>query len=61
MVIYGPRVPWTVARISGVDVLSGRRLRWYLRAQAKARRSLRPDDAEIERVYAAAALALPPG
>jgi Nuclease-related domain len=60
MVIYGPRVPWKVARISGVDVLSGRRLRRYLRAQAKARQSLRPDDAEIERVYAAAARALPP-
>jgi Nuclease-related domain len=60
MVIYGPRVPWTVARISGVDVFSGRRLRRYLRAQARATRAQRLDDAEIERVSAAAALALPP-
>jgi len=60
MVIYGPRVPWTVARISGVDVFSGRRLRRYLRAQARAARAQRLDDAEIERVSAAAALALPP-
>jgi len=60
MVIYGPRVPWAVARISGVDVFSGRRLRRYLRAQAKATRSRRLTDAEIERVHAAAALALPP-
>jgi Nuclease-related domain len=60
MVIYGPRVPWTVARISGVDVFSGRRLRRYLRAQAKATRSQRLEDAEIERVYATAARALPP-
>ncbi|HUY50492.1 MAG TPA: NERD domain-containing protein [Streptosporangiaceae bacterium] len=59
MVIYGPTVPWTVARISGVDVFSGRRLRRYLRAQARASRGQRLDDAEIERIHAAAALALP--
>jgi Nuclease-related domain len=61
MVIYGPRVPWTVARIGGVDVFGGRRLRRYLRAQARLSRAQPLSAGEIERVYAAAALALPPG
>lgn len=60
MVVYGPTVPWTVARISGVDVFSGRRLRKYLRAQARARREQRLTHEEIERIHAAAAAALPP-
>jgi hypothetical protein len=60
MVIYGPTVPWTVARISGVDVFSGRRLRKYLRAQARARREQRLPREEIERIHAAADKALPP-
>jgi hypothetical protein len=60
MVIYGPAVPWTVARISGVDVFGGRRLRRYLRSQARASRAQRLDAVEIERIYAAAAVALPP-
>jgi Nuclease-related domain len=59
MVIYGPTVPWTVARLSGVDVFSGRRLRRYLRAQARADRAGRLSDEEIERIHAAAARALP--
>jgi hypothetical protein len=60
MVIYGPSVPWTVARISGVDVFSGRRLRKYLRAQARARREQRLTREEVERIHAAADKALPP-
>ena len=60
MVIYGPAVPWTVARIGGVDVFSGRRLRKYLRAQARARREQRLTHGEIERIHAAAEKALPP-
>ncbi len=60
MVIYGPTVPWTVARISGVDVFSGRRLRKYLRAQARARREQRLTHEEIERIHVAAEAALPP-
>jgi len=60
MVIYGPTVPWTVARISGVDVFSGRRLRKYLRTQARARREQRLTYEEIERIHAAAETALPP-
>jgi Nuclease-related domain len=60
MVIYGPTVPWTVARIGGVDVFSGRRLRKYLRAQARARREQRLTREEIERIHEAADRALPP-
>ena len=60
MVIYGPTVPWTVASVRGVDVLSGRRLRKYLQQAAKASSATRLDSAEAERIYAAAAHALPP-
>lgn len=60
MVIYGPTVPWTVARLSGVDVLSGRRLRRYLRSQARAARPYRLGHADIEQIRDAAASALPP-
>src|SRR5580704_4595941 len=60
MVIYGPTVPWTVARIGGVDVFSGRRLRKYLRTQARARRDQRLTREEIERIHEAAEAALPP-
>jgi hypothetical protein len=59
MVIYGPTVPWTVARISGVDVFSGRRLRRYLRAQARASRAQRLDRPDVQRIAAAAERALP--
>ncbi len=59
MVIYGPTVPWTVARISGVDVFSGRRLRRYLRAQARASRAQRLDRPDVQRIHAAAERALP--
>ena len=61
MVIYGPTMRWAVDRISGVDVLSGRRLRRYLRAQARASREQRLSKADIERIHAAAARVLPPG
>ena len=33
MAVYGPKVPWNVATIRGVDVFSGPRLRKYLRAR----------------------------
>ena len=50
-------MPWTVARISGVDVFSGRRLRKYLRAQARARREQRltREEQHPERIAHAAA------
>ncbi len=61
MVIYGPTIPWTVASLDGVDVFSGRRLRKYLRRQARASRSVRLDAEQIDEIHAAAVLALPPG
>lgn len=61
MVIYGPKVPWIVVRIAGVDVFSGRRLRRYLRRETAASRARRLSERQIELIYAAAARVLPPG
>jgi hypothetical protein len=60
MAIYGPRIPWTVASVDGVDVFSGRRVRKYFRRQAKASRGTRLDAGQIEGIRAAAARVLPP-
>lgn len=60
MAIYGAKVPWVFARISGVDVFGGRRLRRYLRQDAKARSAAWLDAEQIERIHAAAAEVLPP-
>lgn len=60
MVVYGPPVPWVVARIGGVDVFSGRRLRKYLRRETCANRTRRLDERQIELIHAVAAQVLPP-
>ena len=60
LVIYGPTVPWTVASVGGVDVFCGRRLRKYLHQAAKRSSAALLDSDEIERIYTAAAHALPP-
>ncbi len=60
MVVYGPTIPWTVVGLLGVDVLSGRRLRKYLRRQARARRAERLDARQISQIAGAADRALPP-
>ena len=60
MAIYGPTVPWTVMGLLGVDLLSGRRLRKYLRRQARARRAGRLDAQRISQIIGAADRALPP-
>ena len=62
MVVYGPKVPWTVARILGVDVFAGDRLLKYLRheARAKAKVAERLDPAQITLIAEAAEQALPP-
>ena len=39
MVIYGPKIPWTVANLRGVDVFSGRAIGKYFRGRTKAARS----------------------
>jgi hypothetical protein len=59
MVIYGPTIPWTVSSMDGVDVFSGRRLRKYLRRQARSSRAERLDAEQIDEIHAAALLALP--
>jgi Nuclease-related domain len=60
MAIYGPRIPWTVASVDGVDVFGGRRVRKYFRRQTKASRGARLDAGQIEGIRAAAARVLPP-
>jgi hypothetical protein len=60
MAVYGPTIPWTVIGLLGVDVLSGRRLRKYLRRQARARRAERLDARQISLIAGAAGRALPP-
>jgi hypothetical protein len=59
MAVYGPTIPWTVVGLLGVDVLSGRRLRKYLRQQARARRTERLDSRQISLITEAADRALP--
>ncbi|MQY06350.1 nuclease-related domain-containing protein [Actinomadura macrotermitis] len=53
--IYGPSIPWKVMRVRDVDVYSGNRARGYLRRRPKIL-----TDADVERIYSAAAEALPP-
>jgi hypothetical protein len=60
MAVYGPTIPWTVVGLLGVDVLSGRRLRRYLKQQARARRAERLDARQISQITEAAGRALPP-
>lgn len=60
MAIYGPTIPWIVASLNGVDVFGGRRLRKYFRRQARTRRAGRLDAEQVEEIYIAAAVALPP-
>jgi hypothetical protein len=61
MVIYGPTVPWTVASLRGVDVLSGRSALRYFSSRKRAN----PDSAitweEAGEICAAAERALPRG
>ena len=54
MAIYGPTIPWTVVSLRGVDVLSGRRLRKYLRQQARAHRAERLDARQVSLITDAA-------
>lgn len=60
MVIYGPKIPWAVANLRGVDVLGGGLVRKYFRRQARANRQPRLTAAQISRIYEAAAGVLPP-
>lgn len=59
LAIYGPKIPWDVARIRGVDVFSGDRLQKYLRRRARNKNAPRLTDEEIQKIYEAAAGVLP--
>jgi len=59
MVIYGPTVPWTVASIRGVDVLSGRSVGMYFRSRKRARKIGPMTWEESGEIFAAAQQALP--
>jgi len=59
LVIYGPRLPWTVAKVRNVDVFAGKHLRKYLRGSIKAGRGYRLSIADIEDIYEATVRVLP--
>ncbi|WP_179646518.1 nuclease-related domain-containing protein [Spinactinospora alkalitolerans] len=55
LAIYGPTMPWDSHRLRGVDIITGTKVRRWLRA-GKDRLS----DREIEEIYLAAEKVLPP-
>jgi nuclease-like protein len=62
MVLYGPKVPWIVVRMLGVDVFAGDQLKKYLKQEARqrAKASERLDPDQVAEVIAAAEKVLPP-
>jgi hypothetical protein len=56
LVIYGPKMPWDIHRMRGIDVIKGKNVRKWLRREGKDKLTER----EIERIYEAARTALPP-
>jgi Nuclease-related domain len=58
--IYGPTIPWTIARLDGVDVFSGHRLRSYLMRQTRKNRANALSAQQIMEIHDAADAALPP-
>ncbi|HET9894055.1 MAG TPA: nuclease-related domain-containing protein [Streptosporangiaceae bacterium] len=60
MVIYGPKLPWIIMRLKGVDVFDGGHVGLYFRKQTKATVGHHLDGAQVALVFAAAAHALPP-
>jgi hypothetical protein len=59
LAVYGPKIPWDVLNVRGVDVFSGDRLRTYLRRRARRKSQLPLTSQQIRRVYEAAAEVLP--
>ncbi|WP_372339581.1 nuclease-related domain-containing protein [Nocardiopsis sp. CC223A] len=55
LAIYGPGMPWDSHRLRGVDIISGTKVRKWLRTGRD-----RLTEQEIEEIYAAAERALPP-
>jgi hypothetical protein len=62
MVLYGPKVPWIVVRMLGVDVFAGDRLKKYLKQEARqrAKASERLDPDQVAEIIAVAEKVLPP-
>jgi hypothetical protein len=59
MIIYGPKLPWVIMRLKGIDVFDGGHISNYFRRQSKATIGHHRDNAEVALVFAAAAHALP--
>jgi hypothetical protein len=60
LAIYGPRIPWDIATIRGVDVFTGRTLRKYLRRRSRQRDGVpKLTREEVRTIYETAARMLP--
>jgi Nuclease-related domain len=59
MVIYGPGVPWTVAKLRGVDVFSGRSVVRYFASRTRTKRDPAMSWQQVGEIVAAAERALP--
>lgn len=61
MVIYGPTVPWSVAKLRGVDVFSGRSMLRYFASRTRVTGATTMNWEQVGEVVAAAERALPRG
>ncbi len=59
MVIYGPTVPWTITRLRGVDVLSGRSVLRYFASRTRIKGEAAMNWQQVGEIVAAAERALP--
>ncbi|MGB6456775.1 MAG: nuclease-related domain-containing protein, partial [Streptosporangiaceae bacterium] len=59
MVIYGPTVPWTVAKLRGVDVFSGRSVPRYFTSRTRIKGETAMNWEQVGEIVAAAERALP--
>ncbi|HVB42960.1 MAG TPA: hypothetical protein VNF47_09685 [Streptosporangiaceae bacterium] len=60
VVLYGPKAPWMIMKLKGVDVFNGQRVGAFFRRQSKATAGHHLDPSQIALVLSAAAHALPP-
>jgi Nuclease-related domain len=60
MVIYGPKISWTIATLAGVDVFAGGTTGTYFRRQSRDASRGQLDTAQVAAIYEAAAKVLPP-
>ena len=59
LAIYGPKIPWDIARIREVDVFSGDRLKKYMNKRARDKSVTRLEGAEIQEIFKSASSVLP--